>query len=113
MSKLYTFGEMKQLLNANTENISENNLVKGFSIDSRTLKDGDLFFCIKGENTDGHHYISQALEKGACGIVAIPENIPQSLRKRDLPYILVADPNKALREWAADVRRQFSGKFWQ
>ena len=110
MSKLYTFGEMKQLLNANTENISENNLVKGFSIDSRTLKDGDLFFCIKGDNTDGHHYISQALEKGACGIVAIPENIPQSLRNRDLPCILVADPNKALREWAADVRRQFSGK---
>ena len=70
MTKLYTFGEMKQLLNANAENISENNLVKGFSIDSRTLKDGDLFFCIKGENTDGHHYIHQALEKGACGIVA-------------------------------------------
>ena len=101
---------MKQLLNANAENISENNLVKGFSIDSRTLKDGDLFFCIKGENTDGHHYIPQALEKGACGIVAIPENIPQTLRNRDLPCILVSDPNKALREWAADVRRQFSGK---
>ena len=110
MTKLYTFGEMKQLLNANAENISENNLVKGFSIDSRTLKDGDLFFCIKGENTDGHHYIPQALEKGACGIVAIPENIPQTLRNRDLPWILVSDPNKALREWAADVRRQFSGK---
>jgi UDP-N-acetylmuramoyl-tripeptide--D-alanyl-D-alanine ligase len=110
MTKLYTFGEMKQLLNANAENISENNLVKGFSIDSRTLKDGDLFFCIKGENTDGHHYIPQALEKGACGIVAIPENIPQTLRNRNLPCILVSDPNKALREWAADVRRQFSGK---
>ncbi|MDP6308061.1 MAG: UDP-N-acetylmuramoyl-tripeptide--D-alanyl-D-alanine ligase [SAR324 cluster bacterium] len=101
---------MKQLLNANAENISENNLVKGFSIDSRTLKDGDLFFCIKGENTDGHHYIPQALEKGACGIVAIPENIPQTLRNRDFPCFLVPDPNKALREWAADVRRQFSGK---
>ena len=110
MTKLYTFGEMKQLLNANAENISENNLVKGFSIDSRTLKDGDLFFCIKGENTDGHHYIPQALEKGACGIVAISENIPQNLRNRDFPCILVSDPNKALREWAADVRRQFSGK---
>ena len=110
MTKLYTFGEMKQLLNANAENISENNLVKGFSIDSRTLKDGDLFFCIKGENTDGHHYIPQALEKGACGIVAISENIPKTLRNRDFPCILVSDPNKALREWAADVRRQFSGK---
>ena len=47
MTKLYTFGEMKQLLNAKVENINVNNLVRGFSIDSRTLKDGDLFFCIK------------------------------------------------------------------
>ena len=66
MTKLYTFREMKQLLNAKLENISTNNLVRGFSIDSRTLKKGDLFFCIKGENTNGHHYISQSLEKGAC-----------------------------------------------
>ena len=33
MTKLYTFGEMKQLLNANLENINTNNLVRGFSID--------------------------------------------------------------------------------
>ncbi|MFL2743887.1 MAG: Mur ligase domain-containing protein [bacterium] len=92
MSKLYTYLEMKQLLNARAENISKNNLVKGFSIDSRTLKEGDLFFCIKGENTDGHHYIPQALKKGACGIVAIPEKLPQTLRKRDYPSFLVSRP---------------------
>jgi len=107
---LYTFGEMKQLLNAKLENISTNNLVRGFSIDSRTLKEGDLFFCIRGENTNGHHYISQSLEKGACGIVANPEFIPETLKTRDLPCILVPDPNKALLEWAADVRAKFNGK---
>ena len=110
MTKLYTFGEMKQLLNAKVDNIFINKLVTGFSIDSRTLKDGDLFFCIKGENMDGHHYIAQALEKGASGIVASPENIPQEMNKSDLPYILVKDPNKALRDWAADVRKKFKGK---
>ena len=110
MTKLYTFGEMKQLLNAKVDNIFLNNLVRGFSIDSRTLKEGDLFFCIKGDNTDGHHYISQALERGASGIVAILENIPQAMKKSDLPCILVKDPNKALREWATDVRNKFSGK---
>ncbi len=110
MTKLYTFGEMKQLLNANAENIFANSPVRGFSIDSRTLKEGDLFFCISGENTDGHRYISQAMEKGACGIVANPENIPERLDKLDLPRILVPDPNHALRKWAADVRLQFDGK---
>ena len=110
MTKLYTFGEMKQLLNAKIENINVNNLVRGFSIDSRTLKEGDLFFCIQGENTDGHHYISQALETGASGIVAIPENIPQAMKNSELPCIIVTDPNKALRQWAADVRKKFNGK---
>jgi UDP-N-acetylmuramoyl-tripeptide--D-alanyl-D-alanine ligase len=110
MTKLYTFVEMKQLLNAKAENSIPNKLVSGFSIDSRTLKEGDLFFCIKGENTDGHHYISQVLQKGASGIVAIQEKIPLSLRNRDFPFILVPDPNKALRELAADVRKQFNGK---
>jgi UDP-N-acetylmuramoyl-tripeptide--D-alanyl-D-alanine ligase len=110
MTKLYTFGEMKQLLNAKVENINVNNLVRGFSIDSRTLKEDDLFFCIQGENTDGHHYISQALEKGASGIVAMLENIPQAMKNSDLPCILVTDTNKALRQWAADVRKKFNGK---
>lgn len=110
MTKLYTFGEMKQLLNAKIENINLNNFVRGFSIDSRTLKEGDLFFCIQGENTDGHHYISQALETGASGIVAIPENIPQAMKNSELPCIIVTDPNKALRQWAADVRKKFNGK---
>ena len=110
MTKLYTFREMTQLLNAETENINENSLIKSFSIDSRTLKTGDLFFCIKGENTDGHQYISNAMERGACGIVANPENIPEALSHLDFPQILVPDPNKALREWAADVRKHFSGK---
>ena len=110
MTKLYTFGEMKQLLNAKVVNINVNNLVIDFSIDSRTLKEGDLFFCIQGENTDGHHYISQALETGASGIVAIPENIPQAMKNSELPCIIVTDPNKALRQWAADVRKKFNGK---
>ena len=71
MKKLYTIGEMSQIFNAKTEKIKADLLVHGFSIDSRTMNAGELFFCIKGENTDGHHYISQALEKGACAVVQI------------------------------------------
>ncbi len=51
--------------------------VKGVSIDSRTIKPGDLFVAVKGKRTDGHLYIQEALEKGAVGVVA---ESPHSIR---------------------------------
>ena len=110
MIKLYTIGEMSQIFKAKTEKINTDLLIHGFSIDSRTMNAGDLFFCIKGENTDGHHYISQALEKGACAVVADPASIPEDIRQSSFPRILVPDPNLSLREWAADIRKRFTGK---
>lgn len=110
MTKLYTFGEMRQIINAKLEYIDPDSSFNDFSIDSRTVKDGDVFFCIKGEMTDGHQYISQALEKGASAVVANPETIPDALQQREFPKILVPDPNLALREWASDARKSFEGK---
>ena len=110
MTKLYTFGEMRQIINAKLEYIDPDSSFNDFSIDSRTVKDGDVFFCIKGEMTDGHQYISQALEKGASAVVANPETIPDALQQREFPKILVPDPNLALREWASDARKNFEGK---
>ena len=110
MTKLYTFGEMRQIINAKLECIDSDSSFNDFSIDSRTVKDGDVFFCIKGEMTDGHQYISQALEKGASAVVANPETIPDALQQREFPKILVPDPNLALREWASDARKNFEGK---
>lgn len=49
MTKLYTIGEMSQIFKAKTEKIKTDLLVHGFSIDSRTMNAGELFFCIKGE----------------------------------------------------------------
>lgn len=39
----------------------------GVSIDSRTLAPGDLFVALVGENGDGHHFVADALAKGAAG----------------------------------------------
>jgi len=110
MTRLYTIGEMSQIIKAKTEKINTDLLVNGFSIDSRTMNPGELFFCIKGENTDGHHYIFQALEKGACAVVADPARIPEAIRQSNFARILVPDPNLALRKWAADIRKRFTGK---
>lgn len=44
--------------------------ITGISIDTRTLREGELFFAIKGVNSDGHDYIGAAFEKGAAAAVA-------------------------------------------
>jgi UDP-N-acetylmuramoyl-tripeptide--D-alanyl-D-alanine ligase len=44
--------------------------VSSVSVDSRTIRAGDCFFAVKGENFDGHDYVGQALAKGAtCAVV--------------------------------------------
>ena len=60
------------------------------STDTRTLKKGDLFFAIKGEQFDGHTFISQALKKGAVAAI-----VHQSV-DTTLPLIQVKDTIKAL-----------------
>ena len=44
-------------------------LVQGYSIDSRTVRSGELFFAVKGERLDGHDFVVAALEKGAAAAV--------------------------------------------
>lgn len=42
---------------------------RGVSINSRTIKEGELFVCIKGENLDGHDFVEDAISKGTAGII--------------------------------------------
>src|SRR6266516_1423936 len=44
-------------------------LAEGYSIDTRTVQPGELFFAIKGERLDGHDYVEAALQKGAVAAV--------------------------------------------
>src|SRR5438093_7388889 len=43
--------------------------VRGYSIDSRTIKPGELFFAIKGPRFDGHDFLPQVFQKGAAAAV--------------------------------------------
>jgi UDP-N-acetylmuramoyl-tripeptide--D-alanyl-D-alanine ligase len=43
--------------------------ILGISIDSRTIKAGELFIAIRGDQFDGHNFISKAIEMGAAGII--------------------------------------------
>ena len=66
----------------------------GLSIDSRTVKPGDLFIAIKGDSSDGHDYAASAIEKGAAAIV-VSHEIPGILAEKQL---IVTDTFKALQD---------------
>ncbi len=74
----------------------------GYSIDSRTVKSGDLFFAVKGERLDGHEYVQAALDRGAVAAVVARDHLSKFPDKSKL--IVVNDTLEALQRLAAMVR---------
>ena len=78
-------------------------VVTGWSVDSRTLRRGDLFFALHGPNHDGHAYVREVFEKGAAAVVA----------DRDVPaagvVLRVGDSLNALQTVAARARAKWPG----
>lgn len=72
----------------------------GWSIDSRSVAPGDLFFAIKGERLDGHAFVAAVLEQGAAAAV-VSEAIPGAKG----PLLLVKDTLAALQALAHEARR--------
>lgn len=82
--------------------------VTGYSIDSRTIQPGDLFFAIQGERFDGHDFVATVLNSGATGAVVARSRLlalPPEVRKG--PLLIVGDTFAALQYLAAAVRRHW------
>lgn len=62
--------------------------LSGVEIDSRDVVEGDLFFALQGETTDGHRFVESAFAKGAAAVVVD--------RPVNGPHILVSDTSRAL-----------------
>lgn len=73
---------------------AEKNLL--VTTDTRTMKAGDIFFAIKGDNFDGNTFAIEALEKGASFVVSENRDMPMDDR-----CLLVDDSLKALQEFAS------------
>ncbi len=84
--------------------------LSGVSIDSRTLKPGDLFFAIRGPRRDGHNFIAEVLNRGAAGAVVASGYEPDSNYPEDRALLKVADTHQALKDLAADIRRRWQGR---
>jgi len=84
--------------------------IKGISIDSRNIKEGELFVAIKGDRFDGHDFVPDAIKKGAWGALVertVLEKKFESLGglKNILP---VEDTLYALQEMSHLHRKKFS-----
>ncbi|MFZ0201920.1 MAG: UDP-N-acetylmuramoyl-tripeptide--D-alanyl-D-alanine ligase [Candidatus Sulfotelmatobacter sp.] len=76
---------------------------RGYSIDSRTVAPGQLFFAVKGERLDGHDFVEQALEKGAAAAVVRKDQLDRYPQEPRL--LAVEDTLAALQTLATAVRK--------
>jgi UDP-N-acetylmuramoyl-tripeptide--D-alanyl-D-alanine ligase len=77
---------------------------RGVSIDSRTVQKDQLFVALRGERTDGHRYIGQALLKGASGVLAESDFRGLNDISKDAPVVSVPDSHAAMITLAKDYR---------
>ena len=70
----YLVTDLEKILNAKKVNITRDVEITGIAIDSRKVKQGDLFIPFLGENVDGHNYIESAFEKGAAASLSLKDD---------------------------------------
>lgn len=102
-----TLKEIANWINIDCQSYSDT-IIKGVSIDTRTISEGDLFIPFRGESVNGHKYVAQAFEKGAAATLWLRDepNPPT-----DMPVLFVEDAELALQEMARAYRHEHQAKF--
>ncbi len=83
---------------------SDDFLVKGISIDTRTIRPGEVFLALKGENYDGHAFLPVAVKKGA-GALIVEEDF-----QGKMPVLRVPNTLEALAQIANGYRQRLGTK---
>ncbi|CCQ89374.1 UDP-N-acetylmuramoyl-tripeptide--D-alanyl-D-alanine ligase [Nitrospina gracilis 3/211] len=79
----------------------------GVSIDTRTLKAGELFVCIQGDRFDGHDFLNEAIAKKPAGVIVSDRARLPLDKMQEGPFaVAVPDTLKALQDLAAHHRNQ-------
>jgi UDP-N-acetylmuramoyl-tripeptide--D-alanyl-D-alanine ligase len=82
--------------------------IGGVSTDSRSVKECEIFFAIKGIKFDGHDFVNVAFDRGASAAVVERRWFAQnSVRFPDKPLVVVEDTIEALGELSNSYRRKF------
>ena len=80
----------------------------GVNTDSRTIKPGEIFFAIKGENFDGNEYAEKALEAGAAYAIVSAGSAAAESAGKDSRIIPVEDTLYTLKALARTHRCQMA-----
>jgi len=105
-----SLSRIAEITGAQADKFDPNAIAIGYSIDSRTIRPGELFFAVKGEKMDGHDFVAQAIEKGAVGAVVGRERFSSAewrarMTAAQQPKLLVVeDTLEALQLIAKSVR---------
>jgi len=83
-------------------------VVTGVSLDTRTLKEGDLFIPFRGGLANGHQFVRQAMDKGAVASLWMKDE-PDA--PEDIPLIFIDDPELALQQLARAYREELACTF--
>ena len=100
-----TLGKIAEFISA-AGDFPREEVAGAYSIDSRTIGAGELFFAVKGERLDGHDYVEAALEKGAAASVVRKDELQRYAEKKRL--LAVDDTLVALQTLATAVRKLWS-----
>ncbi len=79
-------------------------LFTDFCFDSRRVRQGELFVAVKTDRGDGHHYMQEAIQGGAMGIMC---NRPPDFDTTDITIIVMRNVELALLNWARLVLHKF------
>ena len=101
-----TVKEIAKWLNVETNGFDDV-VVTGVTIDSRMVKEGDLFIPFRGESTNGHRYVEDAFKKGAvCSLWLKDEPNPP----KGQHILFVDDSEQALQQMARKYREELRAK---
>lgn len=102
-----TLRQLQQWLQVEGQHVGEQ-IVRRATIDSRDVREGDLFIPFRGERANGHQYVRQAIEKGAVASLWLADepNPPG-----DIPLLFVEDSEEALQTLARAYRTELDATF--
>ena len=95
--------ELREVARMLGHSVETEAMVTGWSIDSRTIAPGDLFFALRGPHHDGHEHIDAAFENGAVAVVADRDVDTDGLVLR------VENSLDALQQIAKSARQMWAG----
>ena len=102
---MFKISEIVKVTNGKLERGDPERCISAVSTDTRSIKQGELFLAIRGNNFNGHDFLKEAIDREAGAVVV--EKMDPDMIKNDLAVIKVKDTLKAYGDIAAFNRLRF------